>query len=98
MATGPGDGVIGRVPVENGHTGDDGAGAADAGTATDLDELPRPGPLVGVAHRGGGELVITWDPEVRPVDPVRLPSGGVSPPSRRQSTKIKPEIGHQPGG
>src|SRR5919112_130714 len=79
VPAGPGHGVVGGVPGEDAHAGDDGAGSAGAAAARDLDALTGPGEQVRVDDARGGMLAVARDPEVGPVDPGRRPAG---PPRR----------------
>lgn len=71
--SGPGDGLCGWQPCQDGEAGDDGAGAADATAAGDLDSLTGMGTVMQCVDVGDGLLGVMRKEEVRPVDPLLRP-------------------------
>jgi hypothetical protein len=64
----PGERIGWTETVQNGQSGESGAGAADATAAGDLDAVTELYASMGFAQRVQGVVAVGGDPEVRPVD------------------------------
>src|SRR6266567_1712719 len=76
------DGLGARDAVEDGQAGQGGAGASVPTRAGDLDPFGH-GALPGLGQRGEHVGCIGRQPEVRPLEPARLPGHGGRPPSEQ---------------